>query len=123
VLTTSARPPATLRARDSCIPRVEVEARTSHVSSVTRTLMRLRTSSLQELAQLGHARSAGMQSCVRQPLSKIYEDTCSATSIEQAADGMGISERDSCRYLLAAELFEMTGRRHCIREAATVENC
>ena len=59
-------------------PRVEVEARTNHVSSVTRTLMRLRTSSLQELAQLGHAR--GMQSCVRRPLSKIYEFTRSATS-------------------------------------------
>ena len=85
--------------------------------------MRLRTSSLPELAELGHARSAGMQSCVRRPLSKIYEGTCNAVSI----DGMGISERDSCRCLLcllAAELlFEMTGRRRCIREAATVENC
>lgn len=82
--------------------------------------MRLRTSSLQELAELGHARSAGMQSCVRRPLSKIYEDTCSVAS----TDGVGISERDSCRCLLAAELlFEMTGRRRCIREAATVENC
>jgi hypothetical protein len=31
---------------------------------------------------------------VRRPWSKIYEDACSATAIEQAADAMGISERD-----------------------------